>query len=215
MPLSDRDYMKPSGGKRYSRGRSVFSSFAVDPVIVIIIVNLAIYLASLFNKNGILANMALSPLFVAQKPWTVITNMFVHIDFWHIFGNMLLLYFFGRIVYRMMGGWRFLIIYFVGGVVGNLLYLAIAEQLSFAWGASGAVYAIAGALVVMVPNMRVNLYFLIPIPLWVFVIVFLGILSIPPFAPYSTAWMAHLGGLAVGLIAGFIYRRQMRHIIYR
>jgi membrane associated rhomboid family serine protease len=141
--------------------------------------------------------------------------VFVHVDFWHIFGNMLLLYFFGRIVYRMMGGWKFLIIYFVGGVVGNLLYLSVAEQLSFAWGASGAVYAIAGALVVMVPNMRINLYFLIPVPLWVFVIVFLGILSIPPFAPYGIAWMAHLGGLAVGLIAGFIYRRQMRHIIYR
>ncbi len=215
MPLSDRDYMRPATRTRYSRGRNVFRGFAADPVMVIIIVNIAIYIAALFNRNGILANMALSPLFVAQKPWTVITNMFVHVDFWHIFGNMLLLYFFGRIVYRMMGGWRFLIIYFVGGVVGNLLYLAVAEQLSFAWGASGAVYAIAGALVVMVPNMRINLYFLIPVPLWVFVIVFLGILSIPPFAPYGIAWMAHLGGLAVGLIAGFIYRRQMRHIIYR
>jgi len=47
------------------------------------------------------------------------------------------------------------------------------------------------------------------------VLIFLGILSVPPFAASNIAWQAHLGGLVVGLIAGFMYRRQMKHIIYR
>jgi membrane associated rhomboid family serine protease len=141
--------------------------------------------------------------------------MFLHLDFWHIFSNMLALFFFGRIIYKIVGGWRFLVIYFVGGLAGNLLYLWIGPQHSIALGASGAVYAIAGTLVVLMPNMRVAIWGLVPVPLWIFVIVFLGILSVPPFAAADLAWQAHLGGLAVGLIAGFIYKRQMRHIIYR
>jgi membrane associated rhomboid family serine protease len=160
-------------------------------------------------------NLALQPYLVSQKPWTVLTAMFVHVDFWHIFSNMLVLYFFGRIVYKMMGGWRFLVIYFIGGIAGNLLFLWIGPQYSVAFGASGAVYAIAGTLVVLMPNMRVALWGLVPLPLWAFVIFFLVILSIPPFASINLAWQAHIGGLVVGLIAGFIYRRQMRHIIYR
>ena len=75
-------------------------------------------------------------------------------------------------------------------------------------GASGAVYAVAGALVVMMPNMRVSLYGIIPMPLWVFAVIFLGLLSIPPFAATNVAWQAHMGGLAAGLVSGYILRRR-------
>ena len=128
---------------------------------------------------------------------------------------MLVLFFFGRIIYKIVGGWRFLVIYFAGGLAGNLLYLWIGPYNSIALGASGAVYAIAGTLVVLMPKMRVVIWGLIPVPLWIFVIVFLGILSLPPFAAADLAWQSHLGGLAVGLASGFIYHRQMRHIMYR
>jgi len=122
-----------------------------------------IWLATYFVKN-IEVNMGLSPLLFSQKPWTILTSMFLHKDFWHIFSNMLGLFFFGRIVYKMMGGWRFLIVYFVGGLVGNAVYLMLGPEVSIAYGASGAVYAIAGTLVVLMPNMRVSLWGIIPLP---------------------------------------------------
>ena len=139
------------------------------------------------------------------------TAMFVQIDFWHLFRNMITLYFFGRVVYRMMGGWRFLVIYFVGGLVGNLFYVWIGQTMSVAYGASGAVYAMAGTLVALMPNMKVAVWFVLPLPLWVVVLVFFVAWSFIP----GIAWQAHIGGLVVGAIAGLIYRRQMRHIIYR
>lgn len=203
--------MKPSSGQRYSRGRNVLSGFSVDPILVIIIINLAIFLASMFNRDQILTYMGLSPLLFTERPWTIVTNMFVHVGFWHLFGNMLTLFFFGRVLYRMMGGWRFLIIYFAGGLAGNLLYIWLANPLSLAIGASGAVYALAGTLVVLMPNLRVNIWFVLPMPLWMVVLLFFVVWSFVP----GVAWQAHIGGLAVGLIAGLIYRRQMRHIIYR
>jgi uncharacterized protein len=207
--------MKPSSSQRYSRGPGQVESFFMNPVLVIIILNIIIFLIVQVNQNRALTTLGLAPALFTQKPWTILTSMFLHLDFWHVFSNMLVLYFFGRITYKIVGGWRFLAIYFIGGLAGNLLYLLIGPDNSIAFGASGAVYAIAGTLVVLMPNMRVAIWGIVPVPLWIFVIIFLGILSVPPFAAADLAWQAHLGGLVVGLIAGFIYKRQMRHIIYR
>jgi membrane associated rhomboid family serine protease len=215
VPLSDRDYMQPSSQRRGSRGRGFLNNLSLDPILVLVAINLAIFLVAQFNTRNIEINLGLSPLLFTQKPWTILTSMFLHVSIWHIFSNMLVLFFFGRIIYKLTGGWRFLVIYFIGGLAGNLLYLLIGPEISIAYGASGAVYAIAGTLVVLMPNMRVALWGIIPMPLWIFAIVFMGILSIPPFAGQSIAWQAHMGGLAVGLIAGFIFKRQMRHVIYR
>jgi uncharacterized protein len=214
VPLYDRDYMKPSAPQRDSRGNGLMDRLTLDPVIVIVVINVLIFLLS-FAFSSIEYKLGMQPSSFTQHPWTLLTSMFLHVEFFHIFSNMLVLFFFGRIVYKLMGRWRFLVVYLLGGIAGNLLFLWIGPHASLAFGASGAVYAIAGTLVVLMPNMRVALWGIVPLPLWVFVIVFLGILSLPPFAGQNIAWQAHLGGMVVGLIAGLIFRRQMRHVIYR
>jgi uncharacterized protein len=214
VPLSDRDYMKPSAPRTNNRGPGLLDRVALDPVIVIIILNLIVFLLS-FVVPDIEFKMGFQPTTFTQHPWTLLTSMFLHVEFFHIFSNMLVLFFFGRIVNKLLGRWKFLAIYLIGGLAGNLLFLWIGPQNSLAYGASGAVYAIAGTLVVLMPTMRVALWGIIPMPLWIFAIIFLGLLSVPPFAGPNIAWQAHLGGLAVGLIAGLIYKRQMRHVIYR
>ena len=226
MPLSDRDYMKPSPPprRRIWTGRSN-NSFLQDPVLVIIAINLVIFIAAVISRevlvtyNGVPVGvmyklnyyLGLIPNALGERPWTIITNMFAHEGFWHIFGNMFTLFFFGRVVNQLVGSKRFLLLYFIGGILGNLLYIWLGAPNSIAIGASGAIYAIAGALVMMMPRLPVRLYFLIPMPLWVVVLVFFVGWSFIP----GVAWQAHLGGLAVGLIAGFFFRRRMRHISYR
>jgi membrane associated rhomboid family serine protease len=160
--------------------------------------------------------LGLIPAIYLEKPWTILTAMFVHSDLWHILFNMIALFFFGRTLTMLVGSGRFLMVYFIGGIVGNLLfYLVNSSSFSPLVGASGAVYAIAGTLVIMVPNMRVALWGIIPMPLWVFVIVFLLLLSLPPFVAVNVAWQAHLGGLVVGLVAGYFFRKKLRYIVYR
>ena len=212
MPLSDRDYMKPSPPPRkrvWTGGGS--GGFWQNPVYVIIIINFIIFIAALIDKVKIVGNLGLSPSLFTEKPWTIITNMFVHAEFWHIFGNMITLFFFGRVIYQLVGSGRFLLVYFGGGILGNLLYIWLGAPLSIAIGASGAVYALAGALVVMMPKLPVRLYFLIPVPLWAVVLIFFVLWSFIP----GVAWQAHLGGMAVGLIAGLFFRKTMRYIYYR
>jgi membrane associated rhomboid family serine protease len=189
-------------------------SFFQDPVLVIIAINLIVFIAALTKKVYLVTNLGLSPSLFTEKPWTILTNMFVHVEFWHIFGNMVTLFFFGRVVYQLVGSKRFLLVYFVGGILGNIIYIWLGVPQSIAIGASGAIYAIAGALVMMMPNMRVAIWGVIPMPLWAVVLLFFVLWSIPNFIP-GIAWQAHLGGLAAGLIAGFFFRRRMRYVSYR
>ena len=166
MPLNDRDYMReppPQPRRRIWTGGA--GSFWQNPVYIIIIINLVVYLASFINSDKLLYYFGLIPSLFTQHPWTIITAMFVHVDFWHIFGNMITLFFFGQVVYRVLGARWFLLLYFVAGIVGNGLYLWLGDPMSVAIGASGAIYGIAAALVVMMPNIRVNLWGILLYPL--------------------------------------------------
>ena len=227
MPISDRDYMRPSQPDRGYRRPGLSLNLSLSPIVLMIIANLILYIATIVSGEGqypwgdfrlIITDkftyyLGLIPYYFAERPWTILTAMFIHGGFWHLFGNMIVLFFFGRAVYQLVGQNRFLLVYFIGGLAGNLLFLVLGDDLSIAVGASGAVYAIAGALVVMAPNIRVMLYFLIPLPLWVVVLIFFVIWSIPGFVP-DIAWEAHLGGLVVGLIAGYFFRRRRRYYVF-
>jgi len=74
---------------------------------------------------------------------------------------MLTLYFFTTYLSRLIGDINFLIVYFLGGIIGNLFYILLASPYSIAISASGAVFVIGGALAVMVPKLRV---YICPIP---------------------------------------------------
>jgi membrane associated rhomboid family serine protease len=187
--------------------------FLQNPVYIIIIINLIVYFASFIDSQKLIYYFGIAPSLFTEHPWSIITAMFVHVDFWHIFGNMIVLFFFGQLIYRVLGAKWFLLLFFVSGIVGNGIYLWLGDPNTFAVGASGAIYGITGALVVMMPNLRVALWGILPMPLWVFVIIFMGIWSIPAINPYI-GWQAHLGGFVIGLIAGFYFRRSRRYIYF-
>ena len=223
MPLSDRDYMQQR--PRQSSRRSFKLDLGMNPVWALIIANVALFLAVELSSQSLYPfgplgqvsadrftyYLGLIPYYFTDRPWTLVTSMFIHSGFGHLFGNMITLFFFGMFFNRLVGGARLLLVYFIGGIVGNLVYLLLGNDFSVVIGASGAIYAITGAMVVMVPRLTVNLYFLFPVPLWIVVLVFFVAWSFVP----GVAWQAHLGGLAAGLIAGFFFRRRIRVDFYR
>ena len=127
---------------------------------------------------------------------------------------MLSLYFLGEFLLGLVGTKKFLLVYFIGGIVGGLFYVFLAYLLfqdmlmDAAVGASGAIFAVGGALAAMRPKVPVTI-FPIPVtmPLWVAILI--SFLIILP----GVAWQAHLGGILCGLLMGYIYRRQegVRH----
>jgi membrane associated rhomboid family serine protease len=180
-----------------------------NPTVIwlLIAINLVLFMATLINQD-LISLLGLAPASFWDRPWTLVTNLFIHKGIWHILANMITLYFFGRFLSRLIGEKKFLLVYFGGGILGNILYLLLAPSpFTIAIGASGAIFSLAGVLVVMMPNLRVLLYFVVPLPLWVVVLVFFVLWSFIP----GIAWQAHLGGLALGLIAGYFFRRRTRY----
>ncbi len=103
-----------------------------------------------------------------NKPWTVLTYMFLHIDILHILFNMLWLYWFGKIFQEYLGGRKLLAVYLLGGLSGAVVYIlafnifpvfSTALPQSYALGASASVMAIVTAVSFKVPNYTIYLLF--------------------------------------------------------
>jgi membrane associated rhomboid family serine protease len=220
--------MRPN---RPQRPRRVFQSpsFTLNSVMVLIIINVVFWLATLvaptgrypmgpyyvFSTDKITYYLGLVPYYLSARPWTLVTAMFIHANFTHILFNMIALFFFGRALRYFVSDNRFLFVYFLGGIVGNLLFVGLnMNALTIVIGASGAIFAVAGALVVIRPRMQILFWGIVPMPMWLFTVVFLGILVIPGIAPSGIAWQAHLGGLATGLAVGYFYRRRLRLFVF-
>jgi len=191
-----------------------YQGFSLGPIGYLIITNLILYIATSIRPELFVSMFGLQPASFLGRPWTIVTNMFIHAPFpsiWHILANMLTLYFFGSYLTRLIGERKFFIIYFLGGILGNIFYMILGPPFVTAIGASGAVFALGGALTVMRPKLRVFIIPIpIPLPLWVAVIGGFLVLS---FFPY-VAWQAHLGGLVFGLVIAYFFRRKQRRFYF-
>jgi membrane associated rhomboid family serine protease len=184
------------------------------PIIVIIIVNVLVFLMlqitgrvdpELFQV--MIMNLAISGQLFIDKPWTIVTYMFTQADFWHLATNMLTLYFFGSFLNRVAGSRNFLLIYFGGGIIGGLFVLLFSSPYVPTIGASGAVFALGGALAIVAPKVKVFIFPIpVPMPLWVAVAI--GFLILLPLSFVS--WQGHLGGLVFGLLAGLYLRHRLK-----
>jgi len=177
----------------------------------LIVVNLVLFVARVINPD-IIYNLGLWQYGFWDRPWTLLTCMFIHAGVWHILANMITLYFFGSYLNRLLGTTKFLIVYFAGGILGSALYLLLPpSETTIAIGASGAIFALGGVLAVMRPKLRVIVFPIpAPLPLWIAII---GIFVVFSFLP-NVAWQAHFGGLALGLVVGYFLRRRERRYYY-
>ncbi|MBN2014130.1 MAG: rhomboid family intramembrane serine protease [Candidatus Altiarchaeota archaeon] len=178
---------------------------------LMIIVNVFVYIMGL-GTYSIPDNFGLWPAMVFTEPWRMITSMFIHGSFGHLLMNMLALYFFGMWMERIVSEREVINIYFIGGIAGSLFYVFFAFLTPFASidtiavGASGALFAVGGALAVMKPNIRVLIFpFPVPLPLWQAEIVIFFLVSFFP----NVAWEGHLGGLIAGAILGYYYKKKV------
>lgn len=146
------------------------------------------------------------------------SSMFVHAGFFHLLGNLIILLAFAMPFEERIGHRRFLLVYLVAGVIGSLVQVGVSyRDPILLMGASGAVAGVIGAFAASYPNLVVPLplplfviMFFVRMRVWVAAIVFLAAqlvylsISSSGFAAGdNTAYFAHLGGLAGGILAGF------------
>ena len=181
-----------------------YRAYSLNALWFLIAVNVLIFIVTVINPEAVYSFLGLIPAIFLHQPWTIITNLFVHGGFGHIICNMISLYFLGSFLIRLIGEKKFLVVYFLGGIVGNIFYIFLGPPFIPGVGASGAIFALGGVLVIMAPGLRVFIIPIpVPVPLWIAIVVFLLISFIP-----GIAWQAHLGGLLLGLIAGYYFKRR-------
>lgn len=147
-----------------------------------------------------------------KKPWTLITHMFFHEGLWHLVWNMLLLYWFGRIVGDFIGDSRILPLYIMGGIAGIILYYLFSKVGflggSYALGASGAVMAIISASAFISPNYSMRLLILGDVTLK-YIVLFLIIWDLVGISAMDNTGghIAHLGGVMFGGLFVYLLRQ--------
>ena len=152
------------------------------------------------------SSLALVPLFLMSRPWTILTGAFLHGGLLHILFNMLSLYWVGRAIEPVLGWWRFLTVYLVSALGGSAFILAWcliqpSELFVGTVGASGAVFGLFGAVFVL---QRLGGADTTPI------LTLLGINLVYGFLASGISWQAHIGGAVAGVAATWVLARLAR-----
>lgn len=148
----------------------------------------------------------------AFYPWQIITYMFLHGGFAHIFFNMFALWMFGMELENLWGSKKFLIYYTICGVgaaAANLFISPLFSTPGPTIGASGAIYGVLVAFGFIFPNRNIYIYFLIPVKAKYLVILYMAleVIYLASSSQSGIAHAAHLGGAVVGFIYLLITQR--------
>lgn len=151
------------------------------------------------------------------QPWTIITYAFNHdrVNFFHILFNMLVLYWFGKLIVEYLGNSKLISLYVLGALAGGVLYLFVynvipfyVQQSGFSGmvGASAAVYAVTVAAATLIPNYTFFLLFLGPVKIKYIAAFYIVISFIGSVGSNAGGNIAHLGGALIG----YLFVRQLQ-----
>jgi membrane associated rhomboid family serine protease len=205
---------------KISKKSNFLGGMSLNTFLIVVNVFLFIVFSSLISLK------VLSIDFVAINPnnvlhgkylWTFLTSMFMHGGIFHLFVNMLSLFFVGSLVERLIGRKRYFWFYILSGIFAGLVFVLSAlvfpqDLNTYAVGASGALFGLIGILMFLTPNLPVYIMF-IPIPIKLKyaapgMLVLLWIISVTGNVPIGN--IAHLGGLIAGLAYGFYLRQKYK-----
>ena len=202
----------------------------------LIIINVLMFIGTLFNEEGMLKAFA---LFYPTSPyfhwWQYITHMFMHGGWWHIFFNMYSLFIFGSVLERIIGERKFLIFYFVCGLGAVALHIGVqylqaqsymaqiaqgskaamdayqALKVTPTVGASGAIYGLLIGYAMLFPDSKLTLIFP-PVTLsakwWIIIFAAIELVTGVTGVASGIAHFAHLGGMLFGFLLIRYWRKK-------
>lgn len=193
----------------FDYGNMVTKLLIINVAVFVVTALLSAFMPHIYSAH-ILPYLALPGDFMTliYRPWTLITHMFIHAGFWHLAGNLFVLYWFGGIVGDLLGDRKILPLYILGGLSGALIYILSFTFFkgvgSLAVGASAATLALTFAAVAIAPDYVVYLILFGPVRIKFIglFILFMDIIGTQS-SSNSGGHLAHLGGTLFGFF--FIY----------
>jgi len=165
------------------------------------IIVLVFIIQLIFDKYGFTDALLLNGQFLSE-PWRIITAIFLHANIMHLIYNIFALALFGSILEGFIGGKKFLLVFFATGIIANLISVNFYEN---SLGASGAIYGVIGAIIIIRPMLFIFAFGL-PMPVFVAGILWVAGDMFGIFMPSDVANIAHLSGIFSGLLFGVVFR---------
>ena len=168
-------------------------------------INIVFFLLQILSGQWFTSSFMLVSDDIFVRPWILITSMFLHANISHLFFNMYGLIIFGPLLEQRIGARRFLSIYLFSGLVAAFISSFFYTR---ALGASGAIMGMLGALIILMPDLRLLFFFIVPMPLWAAGIVWAMMDTFGVFFPSGIGNIAHLVGMGTGLAYGFYLKKE-------
>ena len=208
---------RPSAQRTVRQAQHTVGSLAAPATVGLVALNVLVYLITVYQGAGVSAPggqlfsdgaLVGRDIYNDGDWYRLVTAMFLHASLLHLAFNMLALYWLGTIVEHALGTWRFLLVYLVSGIAGSAGALLLSNPDAVTVGASGAIYGIMGALLVLEYRATGS-----------FAGQALGLIALNlvlTFAIPNISVGGHLGGLAGGILATFAlvhYRHARPHAL--
>ena len=171
-------------------------------------INVVVFLLQMFLGRWFMNNFMMVAGDIFSRPWIMFTAMFLHNGSMHLLFNMYVLFLFGPLIERKIGPKRFLLTYLISGVFASFSFgvfnILRGAPSAAAVGASGAIMAILGLVIMLLPHLKVLFFFVIPMDMRTAGIIF-ALIDVLGLFRGSTgiAHIAHLAGLACGVGYGY------------
>ncbi|MCH7568637.1 MAG: rhomboid family intramembrane serine protease [Nanoarchaeota archaeon] len=141
-----------------------------------------------------------------SQPWRFLSAVFLHGGAGHLLYNLFALALFGSILEKLIGGKKFVVVFFITGILANLVSINFYDS---SLGASGAIFGVIGALIFVRP-LQVVWAFGLPMPIFIAGVLWAFGDVIGIFIPDNVGNIAHLSGMFFGLVLGALYKKRKR-----
>lgn len=211
------DEIKESFKKGSSLNKLIYINLGL--FLTIQIVRIILYLSNSYALFDEFLNYLAIPSnldVLVRRPWTIVTYMFLHVDFIHILVNLLWLYWFGTLFMQELGLKKLLSTYILGGLAGGVMFVLfynifpVFEQVkesAIALGASASVMAVVVAVSTYRPERRMHLVLIGPVKIIYIALVMFIFTSLVDFSVNTGGKIAHIGGALIGFLFAYYYKQ--------
>jgi membrane associated rhomboid family serine protease len=163
--------------------------------------NVLVFIAVRTGSSRVVNDLVLVPMLVDTEPWRLLTSAFTHVQIFHIFSNLFMLYQVGPPLEQMLGRLRFAILYLLSALGGGVAVWLLGAPASATLGASGAVLGLVGALLVISRARGLDI---------TWIIAYVAITAVISFAVPNISWEGHLGGFVTGAAVAWLFLQDTK-----
>jgi membrane associated rhomboid family serine protease len=169
--------------------------------LTVLALNVLVFIAVRTGSSRVVNDLVLVPVLVDTEPWRLLTSAFTHMQIFHIFSNLFMLYQVGPPLEQMLGRVRFVILYLLSALGGGVAVWLISNPLGATLGASGAVLGLVGALLVISKARGMDV---------TWILAYVAVTAVISFTIPNISWEGHLGGFVTGAAVAWLFLQDTK-----